>query len=260
MDKEHHFKIEEAKKYGIEKAIILYNIRFWLDKNRANKKNIFNKDGKDYFWTYNSSAAYGELFPYMAESSIRRYLVELETEDGVLISGNFNKMGYDRTKWYTTIEHSIDQNEQSIAQNEQPIPYNNTDNKTDVKSSPTLIEKSKEDMKLTTRTEKEKLIGGIYAQWIKMASTILDIDEKDVDRSTLMRVISSAVKREETWTIEDFKSLFKYFFNDEKMAFEKKLSYALCLSATYISQYKLSKKGKKKSVGSFADVSDGIRL
>lgn len=125
---------------------------------------------------------------------------------------------------------------------------------------PPLIEKSKEDMKLTTRTEKEKLIGGIYAQWIKMASTFLEIDEKDVDRSTLMRVISSAVKREETWTIEDFKSLFKYFFNDEKMAFEKKLSYALCLSATYISQYKLSKKVKKKSVGSFADVSDGIRL
>lgn len=259
MDREHHFKIEDAKKYGIEKAIILYNIRFWLDRNRANNKNIFNKDGVDYFWTYNSSTAYGELFPYMAESSIRRYLVELETEDGVLISGNFNKAGYDRTKWYTTIEHSIAQNEHSIAQNEQPIPDNNTNKKT---YTPTLVETSKEDMKFNTKSEKEKLIAGIYGQWIKMASAALDIDEKDVDKSTLMRCISYAVRREEEWKLEDFKSLFKYFFADEKMPFEKKLSYALCLSATYMSQYKLSKKAniKTKRGSSFADVSGDIRL
>lgn len=260
MDREHHFKIEEAKKYGIEKAIILYNIRFWLDKNRANKKNIFNKDGVDYFWTYNSSSAYGELFPYMAESSIRRYLVELEVEDGVLISGNFNKIGYDRTKWYTTFEHSIDQNEQSIDQNEQPIPDNNTDKKTDAS---TLVETNKEDMKFNNKSdksEKEKLILSIYHEWVRMATAALEVDEKFIDKKPLMRCISTTVNRETDWKLEDYKSLFKYFFADTKMAHEKKLSCNLCMSVTYMSQYKLSKKGAKKKYASFADVSGDIKL
>lgn len=121
QNKEHHFKTDEAEKYGIEKAVILYNIRFWLDKNKANKSNIKEHEGRKYYWTFNSSKAFSELFPYMKASSISRWLRELE-EDGTLISGKFNKVNYDRTKWYTIDEYSIDQNEQSIAQNERPIP------------------------------------------------------------------------------------------------------------------------------------------
>ena len=121
--REHHFKIEEAVKYGIEKAVILYNLRFWLDKNEANKSNIKEKDGVNYYWTFNSSRAFTELFPYLKESSVRRWLQELE-KDGVIISGSFNKTKYDQTKWYTMKDYSIDQNEQWNDQNEQPIPDN----------------------------------------------------------------------------------------------------------------------------------------
>ena len=37
---QHSFEVEDAVKYGVEKAIILNNLRFWLEKNRANRKNI----------------------------------------------------------------------------------------------------------------------------------------------------------------------------------------------------------------------------
>lgn len=125
--KEHHFCIEDAEKYGIEKAILLYNIDFWLKTNKANKKNKREFGGKEYYWTFNSASSFKELFPYMKVSSISRWLKELE-DNGALISGKFNKLGYDKTKWYTTkdyvIEKSVSQNEQSIAQNEQPIPDN----------------------------------------------------------------------------------------------------------------------------------------
>jgi len=92
----HSFDIEEAVKHGLEKAIILTNIRFWLTKNKANNKNA--KEG--FYWTYNSSTAFAELFPYMKPRSIRKWLNDLEDE-GVLKSGAFNKSAYDRTKWYT---------------------------------------------------------------------------------------------------------------------------------------------------------------
>ena len=127
---EHHFKVEEAIKYGVEKAVILSNLRFWLEKNKANKKNVYEKDGVDYYWTYNSGSAFAELFPYMSSSSILRWLKELE-DDKVIISGCFNKTNYDRTKWYSMDSYSISQNEKSISQNDQPIPYN----KPDIKSS-----------------------------------------------------------------------------------------------------------------------------
>lgn len=99
----HSFNIEEARKYGIEKAVLLYNIRHWLKKNKANGMNI--RDG--YVWTYNSSVAFADLFPYMTERSIRRWLQELENS-GVILSGNYNKNPYDKTKWYTIpLEFSI---------------------------------------------------------------------------------------------------------------------------------------------------------
>ncbi len=144
MTQEHHFCVEEANEMGIEKAILIYNIRFWLEKNKVNKKNIFKyKDGKSYFWTYNSSRAFLELFPYMTERSISRYLKEME-KDGILLVSNHNKIKYDKTKWYSLPEYvysisqigeSVGQIDESISDNGEPIPDNNTNINTDNKPS-----------------------------------------------------------------------------------------------------------------------------
>lgn len=97
----HSFYIEDAEKHGVEKAVILYNLRFWLEKNKANEKNLH--DG--YYWTYNSAKAFAALFPYYNASKIHRLLTQLEN-DGLVLSGNYNKAGYDRTKWYSMPEFS----------------------------------------------------------------------------------------------------------------------------------------------------------
>jgi hypothetical protein len=106
----HSFDVDEAKLYGVEKAIILYNFRFWLKKNKANGTNVREKNGVFYHWTFNSAKALTELFPYFRLTSVKRWLNELEA-DGVIISGVFNKVHFDRTKWYTMPEFI------SIAQN-----------------------------------------------------------------------------------------------------------------------------------------------
>ena len=67
---EHHFKIEDAVEHGIVEAILLYNIRFWVEKNKASNRHIY--DGK--VWTYNSVRAWAELFPHLSEAQIRHAL------------------------------------------------------------------------------------------------------------------------------------------------------------------------------------------
>lgn len=122
-----------AKEIGTDSAIIFSNIEFWVATNKANQKNFF--DGN--YWTYNSIKAFCELFDWLTESQIKTCLTKLE-KYGYIHSGNYNKVSYDRTKWYSIPEKTtIGENSQMdllnidnrINENSQPIPDNNTDNK-----------------------------------------------------------------------------------------------------------------------------------
>lgn len=104
---EHSFDVDIAKRYGIHAAVLLKNIYFWIEKNRANGKNFY--DG--YFWTYNSKKAFSELFPYMNARQVD-YALQKLIEDKLIITGNYNKVAYDRTLWYAITKkgYSILQN------------------------------------------------------------------------------------------------------------------------------------------------------
>lgn len=95
----HVFDTEVAKKYGVYAAIILQNIAYWITQNEANETNFY--DGR--YWTFNSKRAYGELFPYMSAKQIRTAIEKL-VEEGILVTGNYNKLAYDRTAWYALTE------------------------------------------------------------------------------------------------------------------------------------------------------------
>ena len=139
MIKTHHFQVDDAVLYGVEKAVLLNNLKYWLDHAKANGKKAI--DG--YYWTFNSAASFAELIPYISSSKIGRLMRELEA-DGIIIVGNHNRAGYDRTKWYTMPEYALQAASPVIVQNttihcpelnnplsqsEQPIPDINTDNK-----------------------------------------------------------------------------------------------------------------------------------
>jgi hypothetical protein len=94
----HSFNIEDAKKYGVNCAVILENIRFWVAKNKANAKHSY--DGK--YWTYNSIKAFHELFPYLSERQIRTALDKL-IEAKEIEKGNYNQNSYDQTTWYSCV-------------------------------------------------------------------------------------------------------------------------------------------------------------
>lgn len=127
---QHSFDIRIAKDYGINAAVLLNNMYFWIEKNRANNTNYY--DG--YYWTFNSKKAFAELFPYLNERQIDYALKKL-IDGGIIITGNYNKMAYDRTLWYAITKkgYCILQNcemEETKMQNGntdivQPIPNNN---------------------------------------------------------------------------------------------------------------------------------------
>lgn len=95
----HIFDVEIAERYGVNAAILLENLGFWILKNKVSDENYY--DG--YYWTYSSYRAYQELFPYMSKDQIRTALKKL-IEDGVIITGNYNENPMNHSIWYALTE------------------------------------------------------------------------------------------------------------------------------------------------------------
>jgi hypothetical protein len=96
MAKTHIFDVALAEIYGPIESIILSHLCYWIEKNAANQNNFH----KGRYWTYNSAAAFEKIFSYLNGKQIRRVLDKLE-EKGALYIDSFNKIGYDRTLWYS---------------------------------------------------------------------------------------------------------------------------------------------------------------
>ena len=128
----HIFDVDIAKIYGVNAAILLENIGYWIKQNEANETNFF--DGK--YWTFNSRRAYRELFPYMSERQINTAFQKL-IDDGLIVTGNYNKVAYDRTLWYALTQKGKcilhfdimenDNMQNGNIENVTPIPNINTD-------------------------------------------------------------------------------------------------------------------------------------
>jgi len=92
----HTFNATIAGQYGVNGAIMVHNIHYWVNTNRANDRNL--QEGR--YWTYNSVKAFDQLFPYWTSPQIRRILDKL-VSDGAILKESYNKVAYDQTKWYT---------------------------------------------------------------------------------------------------------------------------------------------------------------
>ncbi len=86
-----------ASKIGLNEAVIIQQIHYWIMQNKRQKKNYYNNK----WWTYNTLEEWrDETFFFWSLSTVKRTFKKLEKE-GLLIVGNYNRKAYDRTKWYT---------------------------------------------------------------------------------------------------------------------------------------------------------------
>jgi len=140
---EYSFNIHIAKKYGVDEAIMIKNFQFWILKNEASEKHSH----KGSYWTYNSVSSFAKVFPFWTKSQVSRVLKSL-IDKNLLEVDNFNKISYDRTRWYSFTDYAIHEMQKCIVANaemegskpvngskqiESPIPDVNTDSKQDNK-------------------------------------------------------------------------------------------------------------------------------
>lgn len=145
-----HFDTNKAVILGVDGSIMIENIHYWISLNRTNNINFY--DGE--YWTYNSKKTFSELFPFWTEKQVRRVLDNL-IKDGYLKTGNYNKLKYDRTLWYTLTEKGwglfnvspngqMKQTKEAVKtdQIDQPIPNNKPNNKTNNNISTEQLEQA----------------------------------------------------------------------------------------------------------------------
>lgn len=135
MAETHYFDIKVAELYGINCAVILQNLWHWIRKNEANGTNFY--DGN--YWTYNSTKAFKDLFPYLSQKQIETALKKLRDEN-IIVTGNYNAVKYDRTLWYAitpkgksillTGEMENTSKGNGIPAEGEPIPNNKPNSKT----------------------------------------------------------------------------------------------------------------------------------
>ncbi len=86
-----------AQKIGLNEAIVIQQLHYWIMQNKRQNKNFY--DGR--YWTFNSFENWHkDTFYFWSEKTVKRIFKKLEIENMIYV-GNYNKKGYDRTKWYS---------------------------------------------------------------------------------------------------------------------------------------------------------------
>jgi hypothetical protein len=153
----HSFFPSDAAKYGVDEAIMLFNLIYWITCNQANERNTHTTAVRTYTdrkpdkmkklvrrtWTYNSCRAWSELYEYWTEKQMARILKSLERQ-GVIYTANLNKASYDRTLWYALVDEvgligriHLPERENGSSQKEKPIPDTRPDTKSRKKRTTT---------------------------------------------------------------------------------------------------------------------------
>lgn len=94
-----------AKVLGLNEAIVIQQIHYWLDINRKAKINFH--DGRT--WTYNTYENWHKNnFDFFGIATIKRIFKSL-FDKGILLKGNYNKHKYDRKLWVTIDYDKLDE-------------------------------------------------------------------------------------------------------------------------------------------------------
>ena len=90
-----------AVKIGLNEAIVLQQLHYWINKDSSHER-----DGRR--WCYNTYEAWHKQFPFWCIRTIKTIFKSLQDKKLIII-GNYNKTGYDRTNWF-----SIDKDQMSL--------------------------------------------------------------------------------------------------------------------------------------------------
>lgn len=199
----------------LNEAIVLNQLNYWLGINKKAGKNFID----DRYWVYNSYSDWkAKDFPYWSEKTIQRTFTRLENK-GVVVSANYNKLGIDKTKWYTIDTEKLQELVDEFNSDEDKMT-NRQDNMTDRQDKMTCRE-GQSDRPLPEITTEN--IDRDYTTEIKYAlseskdSSRGDIyafsAEKGGSKSDVIKnlAVEFADCKPSDWRIEELKHIIDYF-------------------------------------------------
>lgn len=101
-----------ATKIGLNEAMFLQQLHYWSERSQH------EYDGHK--WVYNTVPDWCRQFPFWSERTLARILAKLEKLELVLV-GNYNNKGFDRTKWYAVNYEKVAE----LEQDKPPVPPSN---------------------------------------------------------------------------------------------------------------------------------------
>ena len=104
---------------GLNEAILVQQIHYWLQRSNH------THDGQK--WIYNTHDSWLEQFPFWSKATLKRVITSLKSQ-GLINTGNYNRMKMDRTVWYTiNYSHAVC----SGISESQPEPTKDTERQAD---------------------------------------------------------------------------------------------------------------------------------
>ncbi|MDT2814340.1 hypothetical protein P7H75_05735 [Vagococcus carniphilus] len=99
-----------AKELGLNEAIFLQQLHYWLNSKSSKKIN-------DRKWIYNTYEDWNKQFPFWSVATIKRIINSLAKKN-LIIKGNFNRAGFDKTVWYSVNYEELEHVSQRLGQND----------------------------------------------------------------------------------------------------------------------------------------------
>jgi hypothetical protein len=99
----HNYNVEVAVEYGIEEAILINHFAYWIADHAANGTNLH--DGR--YWTFDTAKALCSVMPEFKNEKRITYLINKLVEQDIIMKGNYNKLSFDRTLWFTFTDKGI---------------------------------------------------------------------------------------------------------------------------------------------------------
>lgn len=102
---------------SLDEAVIIQQLHYWLQRSNLVREN--------HRWVYNSMADWNKQFPWLTRKTLTNKFNDLEKR-GLIITGNYNKAAFDKTKWYRIDYDAFSHLEQRLGKNyptnEQDLP------------------------------------------------------------------------------------------------------------------------------------------
>lgn len=97
------FDVELAVKFGLNNAIFLQDLAFWIEFNR-NRQQAY-RDGR--YWTYSTLEELVQRHPYWTKNQIR-HIIDVCKKNGWITIEHYDKVSYNQRNWYSICDSVMD--------------------------------------------------------------------------------------------------------------------------------------------------------